>query len=158
MPEDKLAIVNMTQDDLVQVLQIEHLAFTDPWPDSIFASDMEAEDTIKIVAKIGTKIVGFAFCMLVLDEMHLTNIAVHPDFRRKKIGHQLIEHLFYKADKNGCSIMYLDVRKSNQAAITFYRGYGFDVLYERKGYYHVPPEDALVMSLNLRERFKSGVV
>ena len=52
--------------------------------------------------------------------------------------------------------MYLDVRKSNDAAINFYRGYGFDVLYERRGYYRNPPEDALVMGVNLKERLKSG--
>jgi ribosomal-protein-alanine N-acetyltransferase len=54
--------------------------------------------------------------------------------------------------------MYLEVRKSNNGAISFYNKYGFDILYERKGYYRNPPEDALVMVLELDERLKSGVV
>lgn len=148
----------MTTNDLARVQQIEKKCFTDPWPYSIFLNDLEAENTLTYVAVIGKKIVGFVICMTVLDEMHLTNIAVDPEFQRKKVGHALIEHIFCIGDRSGSKVMYLDVRKSNVAAINFYQGYGFDVLYERRGYYRNPPENALVMGLNLNERSKSGVV
>jgi [ribosomal protein S18]-alanine N-acetyltransferase len=158
MTEKKLKIDYMTSGDLLKVIDVEKACFTDPWSYSIFLGDLESEETITLVARLNKKVVGFALCMQVVDELHLTNIAVHPDFQRKKVGHQLIERLFYIGERNDCSIMYLDVRRSNTQAITFYKGYGFDILYERKGYYRNPPEDALVMVLRLSERLKSGVV
>lgn len=148
----------MTIDDLLRVHRIEKTCFTDAWPYSLFLNDLEADNTLTYVAAVGRKVVGFIICMMVLDELHLTNIAVDPEFQRKKVGHALIEHIFCIGDRYGSKIMYLDVRKSNDAAINFYRGYGFDVLYERRGYYRNPPEDALVMGVNLKERLKSGVV
>jgi len=158
MKEKKPVIDHMNVDDLKKVIEIERACFTDPWSYSIFLGDLESENTITLVARIKKKIVGFAICMQIVDELHLTNIAVHPDFQRKKVGHQLLERLFYIGDRNKFSIMYLDVRRSNIQAISFYKRYGFDVLYERKGYYKNPPEDALVMVLKLSERLKSGVV
>ena len=158
MVKKNLTIREMTIDDLLRVHQIEKACFTDPWPYSIFLNDLEADHTLTYVAANGKKVVGFIICMTILDEMHLTNIAIDPEFQRKKVGHALLEHIFCYGERFGSSVMYLDVRKSNEAAINFYRGFGFDVLYERRGYYRNPPEDALVMSLNLNERSKSGVV
>lgn len=158
MPEEKVIIEPMGLDDLMQVIEIERICFPDPWPFSAFLSDLENDDILTLTAKFDRKTVGFTICHRVEDEMHLMNIAVHPDFRRKKVGHKLIEHLFYIGERHGCRIMYLDVRKSNSGAISFYNKYGFEVLYERKGYYRKPPEDALVMVLNLSERSKRGVV
>ncbi|NIS17922.1 MAG: ribosomal protein S18-alanine N-acetyltransferase [candidate division Zixibacteria bacterium] len=159
MPEEGEIVVDpMKLDDLMRVMEIERMCFPDPWPFSAFLSDLENENTITLVAKIDGKVVGFTICHVVAEEMHLMNIAVDPDFRRKKVGHKLIEYLFYSGEQHGCRIMYLDVRKSNSGAISFYNKYGFEVLYERKGYYRKPPEDALVMVLDLSERSKRGVV
>ena len=158
MLEEMPVIDPMTLNDLMGVIELERLCFPDPWPFSAFLSDLEREDTITLTAKSGNRLAGFTICQMIEDEMHLMNIAVHPDFRRKKVGHQLLEQLFYIGERHGCRIMYLDVRKSNSGAISFYNKYGFEVLYERKGYYRKPPEDALVMVLNLSERSKRGVV
>ncbi len=160
MPEEVTEIIidEMTLDNLSRVIEIEKTCFPDPWPYSSFLMDLENDDTVTIVAEIGGEIAGFAICQIIVDEMHLMNIAVHPDFRRKKVGHKLLEHLFYTGERYGCNVMYLDVRKSNSGAISFYDRYGFEVLYERRGYYRKPPESALVMVLNLKERSKRGVV
>jgi ribosomal-protein-alanine N-acetyltransferase len=156
--EQEIVIEQMTLDNLSAVIEIEKMCFPDPWPYSSFLMDLENEDTITIVARISRKVTGFGICQVIVDEMHLMNIAVHPDFRRKKVGHKLIEHLFYIGEQYGCNVMYLDVRKSNSGAISFYNRYGFEVLYERKGYYRKPPESALVMVVNLKERSRRGVV
>ncbi len=158
MPAKRVYIDDMAVEDLERVYEIEKTSFPDPWPYSIFLNDLKSDDMITIVARQNRTVVGFAICQQILDELHLMNIAVDPEFRRKKIGHALIEHLFYIGDEKRCRIMYLDVRESNSAAISFYKGYGFKVLYERKGYYRKPPESALVMVLDLKERSKSGVV
>jgi ribosomal-protein-alanine N-acetyltransferase len=158
MPEKKIIVGEMAADDLPAVLEIERACFSDPWPYSIFVADLNSDQTTTLVAKAGKHVVGFAFCKVNVDGLQLTNIAVHPDFRRKKVGHMLLERLFYIGERQGCKILYLEVRKSNNGAISFYNKYGFDILFERKGYYRNPPEDALVMVLNLDERLKSGVV
>ena len=158
MPEKKIIVGEMTADDLPSVLEIERACFSDPWPYSIFVTDLKSDQTTTLVARAGKHVIGFAICMVIVDELQLTNIAVDPDFRRKKVGHMLLERLFYIGERQGCKIMYLEVRRSNNGAISFYNKYGFDTLYERKGYYRNPPEDALVMVLNLDERLKSGVV
>jgi len=158
MPEKRALIDDMTLNDLTAVLEIERLCFSNPWPYSIFLADLESENVTTLVVRSGKKVIGFAICMIISDELQLMNIAVHPDFRRKKVGHMLLERLFYIGERQGCKVMYLEVRKSNSGAISFYNRYGFSALYERKGYYRNPPEDALVMVLNLNERLKSGVV
>jgi len=158
LSETSVIIDEMTVADLPQVIRIEKLSFPDPWPFAAFLADVESEETISLVARIASTVVGYAVCMVVLEEMHLANIAIHPDFRAKKIGHLLMERLFYIGEKQGCGIMYLDVRRSNTKAISFYKKYGFSVLYERRNYYRNPPEDALVMVLDLKERKQSGVV
>lgn len=158
MPNDNLKISSITPADLDDVYIIETSTFPDPWPYAIFISDLEDPQTFCWKAKIEKKLVAFIIFRLENKTIHLTNIAVKEDFRRKKVGHRLLKKLLYKAREYKSEYIYLDVRKSNQAAIDFYRRYGFEVLLERKGYYRRPPEDALVMVLQMTERSDRGVV
>jgi ribosomal-protein-alanine N-acetyltransferase len=152
-----IEIFEMSFDDLDDVCRIENETFSDPWPRAAFEDDMRSELTYCPVAKLASgELVGYANLMIFADEAHLTNIAVAPQRRRSGIGRFMMDHLIEKATSAGCHAMFLDVRASNDSAISLYRRYNFNELYRRKRYYCNPPEDAIVMVLPLGERNSDG--
>jgi ribosomal-protein-alanine N-acetyltransferase len=98
-----------------------------------------------IVAKKDGKVVGYGGMWAVLNEGHITNIAVHPDYRRQKIGEKVVQAMVDRAHKEGIDRLTLEVRKSNDAAIQLYKRFGFKECGVRKGYYADTKEDALIM-------------
>lgn len=88
---------------------------------------------------------GYSDYWLVYDEVHLLNIAVHPDFRRRGIGRLMVERVLEAGRQIHGRQVILEVRRSNQAARKMYDGLGFEMVGVRKGYYHDSGEDALVM-------------
>ena len=92
-----------------------------------------------------------AFCnyWLVRDEVHLLNIATHPDRRRRGYARFLMEHLLGFARRHKCRYITLEVRRSNEAALGLYRAYGFEPVGVRPNYYIEDREDAIVMLLEL---------
>jgi len=95
-------------------------------------------------------IVGFAAIHVVIDEAELRNIAVDPAHHRKGIARSLLTAGIDMVHKLGMRQLFLEVRASNQPAIAFYEAAGFQLLYRRRGYYHDPDEDALVMGRDAR--------
>lgn len=91
------------------------------------------------------QLVGYAGTWRVLDEAHITTIAVKPEFQRKKIGEALLNKIVQDCYKNEVKYITLEVRVSNKAAIGLYEKYGFKSLGTRKGYYQNNNEDALIM-------------
>ena len=91
------------------------------------------------------KLVGYAGSWQVIDEAHITTIAVMPELKRKKIGEALLNRIIEDCYKNKIKYITLEVRKSNEAAIGLYEKYGFKSLGVRKGYYQNNNEDALIM-------------
>ncbi|MBM3324969.1 MAG: ribosomal-protein-alanine N-acetyltransferase, partial [Calditrichaeota bacterium] len=92
-----------------------------------------------------------------LDEIHLVNIAVRADRRRGGIGNQLMDFLMKQAQTRHARAIYLEVRRSNEAAIAFYRRHGFTLLYERKRYYS-NGEDAYIMECGLDANCGTGPI
>jgi ribosomal-protein-alanine N-acetyltransferase len=84
--------------------------------------------------------------MLGPQEMHITNVAVHIDFRRRGIGRMLLQDTLDFSAQHKCEWIYLDVRPSNVAARTLYERFGFVEIFRRKKYYNNPPEDGLVLA------------
>jgi ribosomal-protein-alanine N-acetyltransferase len=153
----QIEIAEMTLDDLDEVRRIENETFSDPWPRAAFEDDVRSDLTYCPVARDESgELVAYANLMIFADESHLTNIAVAPPRRRCGIGKHMMDHLIEKAKASGCLAMFLDVRASNESAISFYRKYEFSELYRRKLYYRNPPEDAIVMVLPLGERNSDG--
>lgn len=141
-----IEITKMTLDDIDEIMKIEHLSFNIPWTRAAFVSEVLSNDIAEyIVSKINGKIVGYAGMWRVLDEGHITNIAVHPDFRRKKIATQMVEELIKIARENDIAKLTLEVRESNILAQELYKKFGFLVLGKRKQYYADTREDALIM-------------
>ena len=136
-------IVPMTKDHLPEVLAIEIASFHDPWPLVSFY-DVTEEPYVSWVALEEGRVIGYLVTLWVLDELHVLNIAVQANMRRRGVGKQFVEFLLEKASAEGIRMIYLEVRISNHAAIEFYRKAGFQYSYRRKAYYD-DGEDAWMM-------------
>lgn len=135
----------MTADDINEVMVLEELVFSDPWPRSAFVDVIEEAGWGGLVAESDGRLVGYA-CFLVVDvEAHLANIAVATDYRRKSVAKHLLDRIFSVVRSRRCEFILLEVRPSNTEALAFYNTYGFRLLYRRPNYYRRPVEDALVM-------------
>jgi [ribosomal protein S18]-alanine N-acetyltransferase len=144
----------MAEADLQRVLDIEYLSFASPWPRDIFLGELRDSDLAHLfVARIGEGvqqgcIAGYSCTWVVADEMHITSFAVHPNFRRQHVGHQLLEGVLTRAVELGCRQAVLEVRVSNRDAQRLYGRFGFAPVSVRKRYYVDNHEDAIVMFLD----------
>ncbi|MCR4436221.1 MAG: ribosomal protein S18-alanine N-acetyltransferase [Clostridiales bacterium] len=136
----------MTVEQLDEVMEVENLCFKIPWSRNSFIEELTGNKfAMYFTAGVNGKIVGYAGMWKVFDEGHITNVAVHPEFRRSGVGSALIEYLIETAKENGIARMTLEVRRSNLAAQKLYRKYGFKECGTRKAYYADNSEDALIM-------------
>jgi len=139
-------IMPMRITDIPEVLEIEQRSFPTPWSQRAFQSELLTNNNAHyIVARIGSDVVGYGGMWVVLDEAHITNVAVHPDCRGKHIGDRLLTALEDRARQLGASRMTLEVRPSNFIAQALYKKHGFTRRGTRKGYYTDTREDALIM-------------
>ncbi len=146
----RLTIEPMTLDDLRAVLRIETLSFATTWPHDAFASEIKDNRLAHyFIGRLGTarsgSIVAYGGIWVILEDSHITTIAVHPDFRGRKYGEQMLQHLLREAIVRGASWITLEVRESNTLAQNLYRKYGFTVVSTRRSYYSDNNESALVM-------------
>ncbi len=144
-------IAPMADGDLDQVVAIERDSSPAPWPARLFLEDLErdwAHIDIARAARPSEHVLGFANYWVVQDELHLLNLATHPDHRRCGVGSRLMQHLIDVADNNVCHLIILEVRRSNEAALALYRAHRFEEVGVRSRYY-ADGEDALVMALDL---------
>jgi len=147
-----LELIPMKKENLPQVLEIEKLSYTNPWTRESFLYEItENPLATYLVAVEGEKVIGYGGIWIVLDEAHITTLAVHPDFRRKGIGEVLLKALIDLAKNRRVQNIILEVRVSNLAAQYLYKKIGFQPIGIRKKYYTRPEEDAVVMSLDLKE-------
>lgn len=132
--------------DIKPMAAMDALCFTTPWSEASFDKEIrENRLAFYIVAEIGDRLVGYAGLWCVGDEGHITNVAVHPDFRRRGIGQALISVLLSHTITNGIRSHTLEVRASNNAAISLYTKFGFEPAGRRKNYYEDNGEDAIIM-------------
>ncbi len=146
---DNVSFREMTSSDLTEIVRLEALIFPDAWPESSFREMLADKDWGALVAETDGRIVGYACYLVVVDEAHVANIAVHPDYRRKSVAKRLLDRILVVAREESCVQVFLEVRPSNTAARTFYEHAGFVELYRRPRYYRQPVEDALVMVMTL---------
>lgn len=140
----------MREEDIDQVLEIEHASFATPWSREAFYNELNMNKfAIYIVLEIDKKVVGYCGVWIVVDEAHVTNIAILPDYRGKKLGDALMQNLFEIAKTMGAKSMTLEVRVTNYIAQSLYRKFGFQNGGLRKNYYTDNHEDALVMWVRL---------
>ena len=137
----------MNEEDIDAVLDISSLSFSVSWSKSSYMQELTNPVANYLVAKIDNKVVGFVGTWIVLDESHITNIAVHPNYRNQNIASKLLEELLNHCKNKGCVAYTLEVRSGNKAALSLYEKYGFKQDGIRKGYYQNNNEDAIIMWL-----------
>jgi ribosomal-protein-alanine N-acetyltransferase len=138
-----LEIRRLGYSDLPAIIGIERRSFTTPWSLAMFVLELSKPSGICLAALQEQRIVGYLVCSRYDDVWHLMNVAVSPERRRAGIAKQLIARLFEEA--GGDSRYTLEVRVSNQVAITMYERLGFRSAGVRRRYYHDNGEDALIM-------------
>lgn len=147
---DTLTFRRMQLEDLDRVQEIERESFTTPWSRSAFVNELTNNYfAYYLVAMVDATIAAYGGMWLILDEAHVTNIAVHPDFRRQHIGERLLMRMMSIARQAGLSGITLEVRVSNTSAQHLYRKLGFAVKGVRRGYYTDNHEDAYIMWADL---------
>jgi ribosomal-protein-alanine N-acetyltransferase len=136
----------MTATDIDAVMSVEQDSFPTPWSRSAFEDELAQNRLARyIVALDGEQVVGYAGTWLVINEAHVTNVAVGSMRRRQGIGRLLMENLMALALAEGMDSMTLEVRVSNQAARQLYQRLGFVEAGLRKNYYSETKEDALIL-------------
>ena len=149
--ENNIIIEPMTLSDIDGVFEVEKSCFEDYWSKDSFKKELSNDVARYIVAKLGGKIVGYVGIWLIVDEGHITNVAVHKDYRGQKIGDKLIKSLVELCRKNSILAMTLEVRRSNTIARNLYKKYGFKMVGVRKEYYSDNKEDAIIMWNQIKE-------
>ena len=143
-------IRHMTIDDLLQVLAIDQVSFSLPWPERSFRFEITDNPASRTwVTESDGKITGMIVVWLLVDEAHIATIATHPDHRRQGIASRLLTHALHSMKDEGAVNSVLEVRESNTAAQEMYRKLGFVESGRRPHYYRDNNEDAILMSMNL---------
>jgi ribosomal-protein-alanine N-acetyltransferase len=128
-----------------EILCIENLSFTDPWSRESMEKELLNSLARYLVVKCNSQVIGYGGMWLILDEGHITNIAIHPEFRGIGAGNLLLQALISLCTAEGITALTLEVRASNTVAQNLYYKYGFLLEGIRKGYYADNNEDALIL-------------
>ena len=137
----------MTLDDLDAVLAIEHEAFATPWSRQSFIDELTRNKCARyLVIECDGEVAGYGGVWFVVDEAHVTNIAIARRWRGQGLGTQLLSDMLQFAANSGMAFMTLEVRRSNEIAQRLYRAHGFVDVGYRKRYYEDNHEDALIMT------------
>jgi ribosomal-protein-alanine N-acetyltransferase len=140
----------MTEEDIDQILEVEHASFTTPWSREAFYNELHNNRfAVYIVLEENDKIIGYCGAWIVIDEAHVTNVAILPEYRGRKLGEALLQKMMSMAREMGAKSMTLEVRVTNHVAQSLYRKLGFQDGGIRKNYYSDNQEDGLVMWVKL---------
>jgi ribosomal-protein-alanine N-acetyltransferase len=139
--------------DLDEIVAIEAASFSNPWTRQMYVRELQNPDvSFLYVLRIGLdaaeaaqSIVGFCSCWLVLDEIHINNLAVRAEHQGRGFGSALLQHVLQAGASRGAQRATLEVRRSNAPARRLYERLGFSIAATRPNYYVNPPEDALIL-------------
>ena len=140
-----MIITNMREQHVSQVAELEKLCFSDPWSESSVASELNNQLALWLVAEDNGRVAGYVGSQTVMGESDMMNVAVHPDYRKQGIATTLIVGLVEELRKRESRCLTLEVRASNENAISLYRKLEFQQVGCRKNYYRNPKEDALIL-------------
>ena len=133
----------MRKEDIEDVFLLEQRIFEDEWSLQSFYSELEnPEVSIPLVVEEDKQIIGYAIVWYYADELHISNFAISPEYRRRGLGRRLLNYIMNLV--SDYKFAYLEVRMSNRPAIALYEQYGFEPLYVRERYYR-NGEDAVIM-------------
>jgi ribosomal-protein-alanine N-acetyltransferase len=137
----------LSQRDLEAIVAIENASFNNPWTREMYERELQNPDVsfLYVLRVPGDGIVAFCSFWLVLDEVHINNVAVRADYRGRGAGTALLEHVLRAGASRGAARATLEVRRSNEPALRLYQRLGFVVAATRPNYYVSPSEDALIL-------------
>jgi len=148
-PEGAFQLRPMTSADLPRVMEIEQVAFRNPWSRDLLARELGHDWSTILVAEEpgvrGMTLLGFVIFWV----LHVLNVATAPDHRRRGVGRAVLQAALDVGRQKRCSLATLEVRRSNAAALELYRSFGFRPVGIRPNYYVDEGEDAIVMVLDL---------
>jgi ribosomal-protein-alanine N-acetyltransferase len=134
-------------DDLEGVLAVDDASFSRPWTRAMYEAEFlnQATARLYVLRLPGCAVAGYIATWIVLDELHINNLAVRPEYRGQGYGSALLTHALVEGEREGAGRATLEVRRSNDAARRLYERFGFHVAGIRRDYYSHPVEDALVL-------------
>jgi [ribosomal protein S18]-alanine N-acetyltransferase len=149
----RLAVMREMQvADLDAVYDLELRTFPSPWSKQSFELElMHRTYSHSWVVESSEEIIAYAVTWLFFEEFHIANISVSPDYQHKGIATFMMRQMIDFAVSRNATIVHLEVRRSNAAAIALYKKFGFVAIGIREKYYQAEDEDAILMSLNLLE-------
>lgn len=131
---------------------LERQCFADPWPEEAVAAYINGENCLMLCAEgEGGELLGYVGMQHVLDEGYIGNVCTAPQHRRRGVARALLAELESRSRRLGLAFLTLEARASNAAAIALYEGAGYGRVGTRPGYYQHPAEDAVIMTLFLKE-------
>ena len=146
-------IVPMDRSHLESIAALERQCFSSPWSVPMLEEELFNPQASFLVAEgEDGQVLGYAGLQVVLDEGYIANIAVDPKWRRQGLAGELLE-VYCRFGQAHLAFLTLEVRTSNEAAISLYQKHGFTQAGRRKDYYQDPREDALIMT---REFHREG--
>ncbi|HSS19375.1 MAG TPA: ribosomal protein S18-alanine N-acetyltransferase [Pyrinomonadaceae bacterium] len=154
-----VAIMAMTEHDLLEVVEIEESSGLSRWGWGAYYAELQGSNrNLMLVARVSDRqgepdhgVAGYIVARLGADELHINNVAVRDRYRRRGIGRALLQCILAQGKQSGVSCAYLELRAGNSAALALYEECGFRVTARRSKYYSAPPEDALVMLIQLSQ-------
>jgi ribosomal-protein-alanine N-acetyltransferase len=153
-----IAIEHMTEHDLLEVVEIEEQSGLSRWGWAAYYAELQGGNRdLLLVAKPavprgleGHQIIGYIVARLTVGELHINNVAIRDQYRRRGYGCLLLRRIIEEARKKSGTTAFLEVRSGNLAAQALYQKCGFKAIATRPNYYSDPREDAVVMSMDLR--------
>ena len=146
-------IRKMSLDDVPDVVQLDQISFSLPWPERSFRYELTDNPASRCwVAEVDGRVIGMIVGWMLVDEMHIATIATHPDYRKQGIASRLLSHVLLQSIDEGARTSFLEVRESNLAAQEMYRKFGYEKTGRRRRYYRDNDEDAVLMVLKSLDR------
>lgn len=149
LPPLAVSLSEMTSGDLPEVMRIERESFAQPWSESFFERELALQFSRTFLARAaGTPeraALGYVVVWFIADELHVLNLAVSPEHRRRGVARRLMDRVIEERAKAGANQIVLEVRRSGAAAQALYASLGFKPVGVRPRYYADNQEDAIIM-------------
>ncbi|MGI9068320.1 MAG: ribosomal protein S18-alanine N-acetyltransferase [Pyrinomonadaceae bacterium] len=156
-----VSIIRMTEHDLLEVVEIEENSRLSRWGWAAYYAELQGNNSnLMLVARVANStqqqrsysLAGYIVARMGADELHINNVAVRENYRRRGIGRLLLARILEEGSRAGVARAFLELRAGNDAALALYEKCGFRVTARRPKYYSEPAEDALVMIAQLKRR------
>lgn len=141
------SVRKVEERDIPALAEIERLCFSEPWSEKSLAL-LCSDEYPSLVVTEGEEVCGYVGSLKALDELQITNVAISPHKRRRGLASLLLSEFDKMAKDLGIALISLEVRESNESALSLYKKFGYVTAGKRRGFYKDPREDAVIMIKN----------